>query len=61
MLTTFMACLKVGNLMTSLLMSEESFLNILDVADDNSPLNFSEMKIEQQSDVQLLSAQAKCP
>ena len=50
-----------GNDFNNLFMPEENFLNLRNVADNNSALDFVQTKTEQQNDAELLSAQTKHP
>ena len=46
---------------SELFKSEESFLNLPDMADIDSPLDFVKLKNEQQNDAELLASQARHP
>ena len=46
---------------SELFKSEESFLNLPDMADIDSPLDFVKSKNEQQNDAELLASQTKHP
>ena len=50
-----------GNEFNNLFMPEESFLNLPNTADNDSPLDFVRMKPEQQNDAELMNAQTKHP
>ena len=50
-----------GKQLENLFMLEESFLNVLDVADNGSPLDFVETKREQLKDPELVKAQTRDP